>query len=220
MTDIAVRQSSAATQFYDEWDRLPAEPARAFAAFVIFRDQGTERGNVTSVREKAGGIYSHKSVLAWAERWRWVERALAYDRMIDRKRVAAHAAAVEEMARRQVEMGQTLQGTGLAYVAETLDTKEKRAEHLTPTAALRFVKTGVEMERQGLGMDDDEKLADLNVQINVLDAGTKGDLFAKIGEMAANMAAVKAMTSGPAPVPPDIVDADVVEDDGEGAGDE
>jgi hypothetical protein len=212
MTDLATT-SSAPARFSEEWERQQGEPPKAWAAFCIYRDMGDERG-VTKVRDKAGGLYKHSTLLRWAEAHRWVERARAWDNYVDRRRQAAFLKEQEEMARRHIKTGQQLQEAGLAYVEEQLGDAEKRAEAMTPTSALRFIDVGVGLERKGMGVDDEQKQADLNVQVNVLDAGTKGDVFAKIGEMARNMAAVRDLGSSTLPAPAEeIVDAEVVEDD-------
>ena len=217
MTDLAVPPSQAPSSFVEEWERQPGERPRAWKAFVIYRDMGDERG-VTKVRDVAGGVYKHSTLLEWAEKYRWVERARAWDNYVDRRRQAAFLKEQEEMARRQIKTGRTLQDVGLAYVEEQLTDADKRKEQMSATSALRFIDTGVALERKGMGVDDEQKQADLNVQVNVLDAGTKGDVFAKIGEMARNIAAVRQLGQ-PAPSDPveepEIVDGEVIEDDEE-----
>lgn len=216
MTDLVVSPSDAPSRFNEEWERQHGEPPKAWAAFVIFRDMGEERG-VTKVRDVAGGLYRHSTLLGWAEKFRWVERARAWDNYVDRRRVAAFLKEQEEMMRRHVRAGRTLQDRGLEYVEEQLADPEQRAKEMSPSSALRFIDTGVQLERKGMGVDDETKQADLNVQVNVLDAGTKGDVFAKIGEMARNMAAVRQLAPSPAPAPSgdDVVDGELVEDDSE-----
>lgn len=215
MTDLAIPTTQTPSRFVEEYERQPGEPPRAWKAFVIYRDMGEDRG-VTKVRDVAGGVYKHSTLLTWAEKFRWVERARAWDNYVDRRRQAAFLKEQEEMARRQIETGRKLQDVGVSYIDENLDTADKRKEALTATAAVRMIDTGVALERKGMGVDDEQKQADLNVQVNVLDAGTKGDVFAKIGEMARNIAAVRSLGSSPAPAPSeDIVDGEVVEDDEE-----
>lgn len=218
MTDLAIPSSAAPSRFVEEWERQPGETPRAWKAFVIYRDMGDERG-VTKVRDVAGGAFKHSTLLDWADKHRWVERARAWDNYVDRRRQAAFLKEQEEMARRHITTGRKLQDAGLAYVEEELAEPEQRKAQMTATSALRFIDTGVALERKGMGADDEQKQADLNVQVNVLDAGTKGDVFAKIGEMARNIAAVRQLSTAPAPSEPveepEIVDGEVVEDDDE-----
>lgn len=211
MTDLAIQPPVSAESFVDEWERKPGESARAFRAFTIFRDMGDERG-VTKVRDVGGGA-SLKTLMEWAEKWRWVDRANAYDRMLDRRRVKAQIEEIEAQARRQVIIGQTLQETGLSWVKEETATPEQRAKNLTAASALRYIDKGIELERQGLGVDEKDSAGDTNITVNVLEAGTKLDVFGKIGEMHLNMRRIQ--EAGPASLlsPPDIVDAEVVEDE-------
>jgi hypothetical protein len=216
MTDLAVPAPQSPSRFVEEWERQPGETPRAWKAFVIYRDMGDDRG-VTKVRDIAGGIYKHSTLLEWAAKNRWAERARAWDNYVDRRRQAAFLREQEEMARRQIKTGRTLQDVGLAYVEEELSDPEQRKAQMSATSALRYIDTGVALERKGMGVDDEQKQADLNVQVNVLDAGTKGDVFAKIGEMARNIAAVRQLGTAPSPAPSedDVVDGEVVEDDEE-----
>ena len=218
MTDLAV-QSSAPANFIDEWESQTGEPKKAWRAFVVFRDLGEERG-VYAVRDHAGFPTSYKMLMQWADKYRWMERAAAYDRMIDRRRQRAHIEEVEAMARRQVHIGQTLQSRGLEYVKEELDDPAKRAKNLNANTALRFIDTGVDLERKGLGMDEKESAGDINVQVNVLDAQTQADVFDTIDQMASNMAEVRALMEERTTVitvepDDDAIDADLVDDETE-----
>src|SRR5713101_4925929 len=66
---------------YREWDRLKSESAKAFSAFVDYRDLGLER-TLKKVAEK------QKKSLALMGRWAidfsWKARARAYDIHADR----------------------------------------------------------------------------------------------------------------------------------------
>jgi hypothetical protein len=206
MTDL-VSQPVSVESFIDEWERQPGETARQFKAFVLYRDMGDERG-VMQVRSKVGFNAKATTLMTWAKTFRWIERANAYDRMLDRRRQAAHIEEVEALARRQVQIGQTLQQRGLEYVKEELAKPEQRAKNLGANSALRFIEKGVDLERQGLGVEDKDSGVDVNVQINVLDGQTKADVFDTIDQMANNMAEVKAMMSERS----NVIDVDEIED--------
>jgi hypothetical protein len=211
MTDVS------RTTLLDEWERQRDEPSKAFNAFVIFREMGDER-SVTKVRDEAGFAASHRQLLNWAEKHRWIERVDAYERYLDRRRVKAQADEVERQARRQIEVGQVLQDVGLRYINENLQNEEDRRKNLTTNGSLRFVSRGVELEREGLGLNDKGGAGDTNVQINVMDAGTKDTLFGQIRTMAVNIHAVRQLAIGPkvtneveAPEE-EIIEAEVIED--------
>ncbi len=219
MTDL-VPQSPVSvpttTSFIDEWERQPGEAPRAWKAFQAFRDMGEERG-VWAVRDNLGFTTSYKQLQKWADRNRWMERAAAWDRYLDRKRQKAHIAEVEAMARRQVHIGQVLQDHGLSYVKEELATPDQRKAAMNANTALRFIDKGVDLEREGLGLDDKGKGVE-DVAPSVLDAQTQADVFDTIDQMAANMAEVKALMAERSTVitvePEDIEDAELV-DEGE-----
>jgi len=70
------------------WERLPGEPARAFRAFAMFRD-ALERRVVSEVGAKLTPPCSRQNVWRWSFRWRWEERAAAFDVEQDRVQRAA-----------------------------------------------------------------------------------------------------------------------------------
>ena len=210
MTDLAVSRSS----MVEEWERQPGEPQRAFKAFVLYRDDEDER-RVTKVRDVFGFAASNATLLRWATEWRWSDRANAYDRYLDRRKWLARAEEIEAAERLQVQIGHELQEKGHLFVQENLDTPEKRASNLTTPGAVTLVRTGTALVREGLGMDKDQAASETNIQINVLDAGTKANLFDKIEAMAANISAARELSIAP-PSPAyedEIVDAELVEDD-------
>jgi hypothetical protein len=85
------------------WERQPGEPDKAFAAFVAYRDAGRARSLDAVGRLVHGAQTGRKRgstgrVRAWSSRWRWVERAQAYDLHLDR---LARGAREEEVRRLQ-----------------------------------------------------------------------------------------------------------------------
>lgn len=123
------------------------EPAKAFRAFTIYREQGASRsvdavakalrGTKEATNEpqnskpgRAGG-----TLKGWARSWRWVERAAAWDAEMDRQRREAEIAEVRAMAKRQAAQAHRMQDGLLAPVAELLIRLQK-------PGALKKVKTG------------------------------------------------------------------------------
>jgi hypothetical protein len=198
----------------EEWERQPGETSKAFSCFVVYRNLGAER-SVSKVAQSPNIGSTPSTLSKWAENYRWVERARAYDNMLDRVKVAEERRAIEEMTRRHIKAGQALQKVGEAYVTRHLSTDAQIAK-LGPRNALAYIRQGIDVEREGRGLTEDRPVGDTNVQINVLAAGAKADLFARIGQMAANMAAVKALntnTAGSAGTPDEeVFDAELVDD--------
>jgi hypothetical protein len=77
--------------------RLPGESRQAYASFVAYRDLGEAR-SLVKVGQKLGK--STSLLERWSARWRWVERAEAFDAFLDRQRCERAAQAVREMAER------------------------------------------------------------------------------------------------------------------------
>lgn len=93
------------------WERLPGESAKAFAAFMVYRDFGPGR-DVNSAYRSTTQQQSNCNKIAprhwrsWSTTFRWFDRAAAYDAHLDRQRVEAAAqatrdASAEAVARRE-----------------------------------------------------------------------------------------------------------------------
>jgi hypothetical protein len=66
--------------------RLKGEPAKAFAAFCIFRDLGPRRSLREYIANKGGRHWPR-----WSAQWNWVERASQFDSECDALRCQAEA---------------------------------------------------------------------------------------------------------------------------------
>ncbi len=87
------------------WDRLPSESAAAYRAFIVYRDMGTDRslsavarrlktrtgGDSEGAKNRAPSRIKH-----WSTTHRWVERAAAWDAMLQG---AADAVRIQEAER-------------------------------------------------------------------------------------------------------------------------
>ena len=71
------------------WERQPDESAKAFEAFVIYRDMGLQRG----VRKVGDQLHKSLTLMSrWSSQHNWPERAAAWD--VEQDRIA-RAAQVE-----------------------------------------------------------------------------------------------------------------------------
>ena len=101
-------------------DRLPGEPARAYSAFRAYRDQGPQRSLRTariadlqngdkvpqSCRPRLTNGATRPSAghwTAWSRQWNWVERAAAYDAMVDVSTREAQCYRVVEIEKRRLD---------------------------------------------------------------------------------------------------------------------
>ncbi|WP_319461270.1 hypothetical protein [Micromonospora sp. RTP1Z1] len=127
------------------WDRQPREPEKAYGYFVLYRDLGRTR-TVAKVAEQVhkSRDYLHKL----ATRWKWVQRAQAWDREEDRLYVEGLAEQRRDMARRHARVASALQAKLVARL-QTLD-----ASKLTPGDVARWLEVSTRVERLALGLPD------------------------------------------------------------------
>lgn len=77
------------------WDRQPNETAKAYAAFTIYRDMGSNR----TVRATAEELTkSEQLIKTWSGKHRWVERVSAWDSIPGRAVAEAYADMAERIA--------------------------------------------------------------------------------------------------------------------------
>lgn len=87
----------------NSWDRQPKESTPAYAAFVVYRDMGSER-TLERVRVHFGKK-SERQYEEWSSQHAWVERVAAYEAHLDRiaqdAREKATAAEAAKWAKRR-----------------------------------------------------------------------------------------------------------------------
>lgn len=133
------------------WERQTKEPNRWYARFESFRLAGTRRsllGIVNGERQQRGVPTSRSVPQAWAtnaRRWRWRERAEAWDACQRLEARAAHAQQVAEMNHRHLQEAKALQHTAVQRL-KTLD-----AATLSPAEVVRFCVAATKLERLALG---------------------------------------------------------------------
>lgn len=96
------------------WDCQPGETAKAYQAFVTYRDLGPDR----TVQRTANELEkNYTTVHAWSQKWSWVTRAAAWDSMPGRKVVEAY----EEMATRIADQHERLASKLMAKLEKNVD---------------------------------------------------------------------------------------------------
>ena len=99
------------------WERQPDEPSKAFHAFTVYRDLGPAKRSLAAV---SLDLYGERTgckrgapgrVREWSGRYRWRERAEAWDARLDEE---ARQAAIE--ARRAMQERHQ-RGMAAVYVA-------------------------------------------------------------------------------------------------------
>lgn len=207
------------------WEQSPDESAGAFHAFTLYRNLGEARslsrvasdlieggrrsGNPGTVRKHLG---------EWSSRYRWVERAQAYDRELDRQLVKEEQVARTEMRRRQAKMAEDYQEALsvpmralLAKIRSDPGAVDALAEEDLPTLlslvsqAAKAVPAVVVIERDARGPDqeprpkeDGEDRCNVDVVIEEQRLRRVARIMMKYGLMPADEAAVDGSTTGSA----------------------
>ncbi len=130
------------------WERQPGEPARAFAAFAVYRDCGGRRSLAEACRRfygDGGSTAKVRCLERWSATWRWVERAGAWDAELDRQSRRKLVEAVEAMHQRHAQ-------EAVEFQTKALDRLRKLSvDDLTPAQVLAFFIEAVKVERTARG---------------------------------------------------------------------
>lgn len=121
------------------WEKGATESQEAFNAFLLFRDAGAGRSTA------AVAVHLNMSVNVidrWAGRWRWMDRAIAWDQHQTAGAVQASVRADREMAERQVQEAKLLQQKALQRL------RDLNPAELSPTDAARLLTDGARLERE------------------------------------------------------------------------
>jgi hypothetical protein len=133
------------------WERQPGENNRWYARFEEFRLAGPSRsllGAVNAERRRKGRPTARSTPQAWAasaRRWRWRERAEAWDECQRQETRAEHARRLEEMNHRHAQEAFALQGKAVQRL-KSLD-----PEQLSAADVLRFCLGAAKLERAAVG---------------------------------------------------------------------
>lgn len=130
------------------WDRLDEESTKAYEAFSVYRDLGTNR-SLDAVAQK---LKKSATIMGrWSSTYDWVNRAIAYDEYIDAQaRIKLDRDAIKrkaDMLKRHAGIGKALQSFGLQHV-QTTKQPAKAAD------AISAIKAGVEIERKSEGLPE------------------------------------------------------------------
>ena len=128
------------------WEVQPGETAKAYAAFLVYRNlSAVER----SVPKAAQQMDKDASLLQkWCTKYRWVGRALAYDSEQDRQRAIRSRRDIESMQERQADIGQLMQAKGVQRLRNMTDAE---IALLAPWEAIRLIEAGARLEREARG---------------------------------------------------------------------
>ena len=136
------------------WQRQPGETARAFYAFTLYRDMPPKERSLRRVAEALGYIRAMQGlrrppvpgrIVAWSQRFAWVERAAAWDAEKERLAREAEAEAIKTMRERHAREAVALQERALQRL------RDMRPEELSPRDVLAFLVEAARLERLSRG---------------------------------------------------------------------
>jgi len=131
---------------HESWHRQPGETAKAFHAFVLYRDMLPKERSLEKVREKLGKSAGYQRwIETWSSRFSWVSRATAHDDHLADVKSEAHKQAVIDMADRQAREARLAQSKGVERYALL------SPADMSPELALRSIIDGAKLERTVMG---------------------------------------------------------------------
>jgi hypothetical protein len=131
------------------WVRFVGESAKAFSAFVKYRDAAEKRSMSAVAAELS---CSKQNIGRWSFRWRWEERCTAFDIHQDELHRAEMSRARTEMNRRHLKLGILMQSIGAHALAELQQRVEQKLPlNLTSDEARALMDSGAKLERAAHG---------------------------------------------------------------------
>lgn len=137
-----------------DYNKLPEESAKAFEGFTTYLSMGSGR----SLQKAADQLGKSKDLLErWSSKYFWVERCAIFDKeremeLLDDLKEVARKANLEH-----VKLAQEMVALGMARF-KMIDKNNFRKSEIPIYEARLLVQTGVQMERDGLGIADQIKV--------------------------------------------------------------
>lgn len=144
------------------WERQRGESARAFHAFVHYRDLGPKRSRDAAYAEHRRECGGHREGTVgapseapgrwtgWSSRWVWTDRAAEWDGEVDRKKRETYEKTLVRVASSRRARQASL---ALRMQEKALDSIEVLTPGMIePKDLPKFVETAAKMEREALGL--------------------------------------------------------------------
>lgn len=120
------------------WERQEGEGEKAFAAFSLYRDKGSER-TLASVANELQKSYT--LIRRWANTWNWSERVREFDNDKERQAKKEAEKGLRDMHSRQIKIAMSVQAKALQAL-ELLNPSIMEAKDIKD-----FIKMATELER-------------------------------------------------------------------------
>lgn len=111
----------------DAWDKQPGESTKAYAAFVAYRDLGSERSHA----RVAGAISRARSQISgWASTWQWSHRVDAWEQQEEQRRREITRDARDRMTERHATQASAAQQAAMGPVIKFLERLRDKPQEL------------------------------------------------------------------------------------------
>lgn len=179
---------------FPAWEQQPTESSPAFQAFAHYRDQGMGRTEAAVARSLNK---SRQLMDRWSTRWRWDERARAWDVEQAKNRRRAAAKQQESMLQGHQRAASALLAQGVIRLRATpyldahgqplVDPKTNEivyrpADPSELNAATNAVKEGIKHQRLALGLPTDITRQDIILKEQVQEAAQIQDTILRLIE--------------------------------------
>ena len=151
------------------YTKQPNESEPAWIAFMTYRDM--DQRTIQKVCDKLKK--SRMLVGRWVKKWRWRERAEAWDMYKDEERRRAELDEIADMKRRHVQLAQGMQQLGaleLQRLLEAARAKKKDGAGLTPQDVQKLIDAGAKLERITRGEPGGDEQSQV-VQVQMITIG-------------------------------------------------
>ena len=146
---LEAAESAERTGRAQPWERQSGESAKAFAAFVKYRDLAEKR---TLARVAQLSQCSAQNIARWSRRHGWVHRTYMYDAMQEEQFREQTARDRIAHRRRQIAIGQSLQTVAISALREWQARLEQKLPlGLAPEQIALLLRLGDDLESKGLG---------------------------------------------------------------------
>jgi hypothetical protein len=131
------------------WEQNAGETARAYGAFIAYRDAGPERTIAGTARELGR---SAALLYRWSRQHNWIDRAHAWDVTCRREEEATLREARREIVQRQARDADRLQRLAMARLGKLVRRDPETGElaldpEVSVQDAVRVYKLGLDIER-------------------------------------------------------------------------
>lgn len=148
MSRVQSPSSQARELLPNTWDKQPGESRQAYEALEIFLALPGDRC-IEDVADRLS--CSPGRVRVWATKWRWHDRARAWDSHLGEIATDAEIRERREMRDRQVKLGVMMQDLASYGLKELEEKMERNQLKLKPLDAVRLVEVGARLEKAARG---------------------------------------------------------------------